>query len=150
MQGVLVDTDIAIDYLRGLPYANDLMEKLWESDSARLSILSVYELFAGMRDAEQEATGDFIRACPIEEVTFMIAQKGGEIYRHYRGQGITLTSADCLIQATAIIKGHKIATRNKAHYPDKRVISSHLLFRAKREISVRRDESLTTRSRNKG
>lgn len=35
---------------------------------------------------------------------------------------ITLTSIDCLIAATAIIKNYKIATRNKSHYPIKDIL----------------------------
>jgi len=44
MQTVIVDTDIAIDYLRGVEYAGELMSRLWNKNAAYLSILSVYEL----------------------------------------------------------------------------------------------------------
>lgn len=37
----------------------------------------------------------------------------------------TLTSTDCLINATAIVKKHKIATRNKEHYPNKKMLWKH-------------------------
>lgn len=124
MQTVLVDTDIAIDYLRGAGYARDLMFELWDANTAYLSILSVYELYAGMREDEVEDTEDFIDACIIEDVTINITQKGGETYRLNRKKGITLTSIDCLVYATAVIRGHKIATRNKDHYPDKKIILS--------------------------
>ncbi|HBR16824.1 MAG TPA: hypothetical protein DD725_04330 [Deltaproteobacteria bacterium] len=125
MQAVLIDTDIAIDYLRGESSAKDLILPLWKGSKAYLSILTVYELHAGMRENEREDTENFINACNIESITIEIAQKGGEIYRHYRRQGITLTSTDCLINATAIVKGHKIATRNKEHYPDKKMLWKH-------------------------
>lgn len=125
MQAVLIDTDIAIDYLRGESSAKDLILPLWKGSKAYLSILTVYELHAGMRENEREDTENFINACNIEPITIEIAQKGGEIYRHYRRQGITLTSTDCLINATAIVKGHKIATRNKEHYPDKKTLWKH-------------------------
>jgi len=36
----------------------------------------------------------------------------------------TLTSLDCLVNATAIINKHKIATRNKEHYPNKEILKS--------------------------
>lgn len=123
MQGILIDTDIAIDYLRGNRYAKDLMFSLWDSNTGYLSILSVYELYAGMKDNEIEATDDFTSACIIEPVTLEIAKKGGELYRHYREKGLTLTSIDCLIMSTALLKGHKIATNNIKHYPDKKLLS---------------------------
>src|SRR3989304_6192352 len=108
MQTVLIDTDIAIDYLRGESSAKDLILPLWKTNKAYVSILTVYELHAGMRENEKEDTENFINACNIELITIEIAKRGGEIYRHYRKQGITLTSTDCLINTTAVVKGHKI------------------------------------------
>lgn len=122
MQTVIIDTDAAIDYLRGHQDARDLVFSLWDNDTAYLSILSVYELFAGMKDSEKDDTENFMKACNVEPVTIEIAKKAGELYRKYRGQGITLTSLDCLINATAIIKKHKIATKNKGHYPNREII----------------------------
>lgn len=122
MQPVMVDTDVAIDYLRGIPYAKELITSLWENNTAYLSILSVYELYAGMKEKEREDTDNFIDACKIDFVTLKIAQKGGELYQYYRGKGITLTSIDCLIAATAIVNGRKIATKNVEHYPDKELL----------------------------
>ena len=122
MQTVLIDTDIAIDYLRGAPDAKTLLLPLWNNDAAYLSLLSVYELYAGMKDNEKEDTENFIQACNVEPVTIEIAKKAGELFRKFRGQGVTLTSLDCLINASAITRGHKIATRNKEHYPNKEVL----------------------------
>lgn len=122
MQTVIVDTDVAIDYLRGDNYANKLMISLWDENMAYMSILSAYELYAGMRDDEAEDTKNFIDACSIEYVDMKITEEAGEIYRRYRKKGLTLTSIDCLVNATAVIRGHKIATRNKDHYPDKKML----------------------------
>jgi hypothetical protein len=122
VQTVLVDTDIAIDFLRGIPYSKDLLKGLWEKNLAYLSVLSVYELFAGMRDKEKEDTGDFIRGFNLEPVDQEIAIRGGELFRGYRRKGITLTSVDCLIMATALQKKHKIASRNISHYPEKAIL----------------------------
>jgi predicted nucleic acid-binding protein len=119
MESVLVDSDIAIDYLRGSQEAANLLGKLWKENKAHLSILSVYELYAGMRAVEKEDTEGVINACNIEPVTMHIARKAGEIYRHWRSKGKTITSIDCMIAATATIQKLKIATRNTEHYPDK-------------------------------
>ena len=119
MESVLVDSDVAIDYLRGSQEAADLLGELWKENRGYLSILSVYELYAGMRAVEQGDTEAFINACNIEPVTVRIAKKAGEIYRHWRSKGKTITSIDCMIAATAALHKHKIATRNKDHYPEK-------------------------------
>jgi len=122
MQSALIDTDIAIDYLRGSQDAANLLGGLWKKDLAFMSILSVYELYAGMRSAEKDATENLINACNIEPVTLQIAKEAGDIYRHWRGKGVTITSIDCLIAATAIMRKHKIATRNRIHYPQKGIL----------------------------
>ena len=122
MQSVLIDTDTAIDYLRGSQEAANLLGQLWKENSAYLSILSVYELYAGMRTTEKEDTEDFINACNIEPVTLHIAKKAGEIYRYWRSKSKTITSIDCMIAATATTQKHKIATRNKNHYPEKELL----------------------------
>lgn len=121
MQNVIIDTDVAIDYLRGIQYAQELILPLWERNTAYLSVLSLYELQAGMRENEKEDTANFINACNIEMVTQDIAVKAGEFYRHYRKNGTTLDSIDCLISATAMIKKYKVATRSVKHYPDERL-----------------------------
>ncbi|MBK5275019.1 MAG: type II toxin-antitoxin system VapC family toxin [Desulfuromonadales bacterium] len=122
MPDVLIDTDVAIDFLRGMPYAQPLLTGLWTGGQVALSVLSVYELTAGMRDVEKSATNNFIDACVIEQVTVEIATKGGELYRKYRAKGIILTSPDCLIAATALVKSYKVATRNVKHYPEKGIV----------------------------
>lgn len=118
MQTVLIDTDIAIDYLRGHREAIELIAPLWEQNRAYLSILSAYELYAGMRDKEKKDTENFVNACIIEPVTMKVAMAAAERYRMYRATGVTLTSIDCMVAATSEISGHKLATRNRNHYPN--------------------------------
>jgi hypothetical protein len=119
MPGVLIDTDIAIDYLRGEEAVAPLMHGLWQAGQAYLSVLSVFELAAGMREKEKVATMNFIAACSVVDVTADIAVKGGDLYRKYRTKGVTLAPIDCLIAATAQVRGLKVATRNVKHYPEK-------------------------------
>jgi len=116
MSTILIDTDVAIDFLRGHEYARDFILPLWEKGSALFSILSTYELYAGMKEEEAEPTENFINACIIESLTPEITKKAGEIYRMHRIKGVTFTAIDCMILATAIINDHKIATRNVKHY----------------------------------
>jgi predicted nucleic acid-binding protein len=122
MPGVLIDSDIAIDYLRGDQTVQSLVNRLWQEGQAMLSVLSVFELTAGMREREKAATMNFIAACSLVDVSQEISVKGGELYRKYRPKGITLAPIDCLIAATALIKGYKVATRNLKHYPEKGII----------------------------
>lgn len=118
MPVVLIDTDIAIDYLRGDAAVAPLLHRLWQEGQACLSVLSIFELTAGMREKEITATQNFIAACTAVDVTREIAFKGGELYRKYRAKGITLAPIDCLIAATALVHGCRVATRNLKHYPE--------------------------------
>lgn len=118
LQTVLLDTDYAIDFLRGLPETKNIIGFLWEKNIAFLSLLSVYELYAGMRPKEKQATDYFIDACRIEPVTMELAKKAGEYRYKYQQKGITLSIVDCLIAETARINTHMIATNNKKHYPE--------------------------------
>ncbi|MGA1871764.1 MAG: PIN domain-containing protein [bacterium] len=122
MSTILLDTDIAIDFLRGHEYAKDLILPLWQTNSAFFSILSTYELYAGMKEKEAESTDNFINACNIEPLTLAITKKGGEIYRNHRRKGTAFTAIDCMILASAIINNRKIATRNIKHYPLKQYL----------------------------
>ena len=54
MQTVLIDTDVAIDFLKGEPYARDFLIPFWDMNRAYLSVLSIYELYAGMKEKERE------------------------------------------------------------------------------------------------
>ena len=115
MQTVLLDTDVVIDFLRG---RSSILVPLIENAVAYLSILSVYELYAGMRVEEEKVTNDFIQACHIEPVSMEIAKAAGMTRLKYRQQGITLSVVDCIIAETARLHHHQVATDNKKHYPD--------------------------------
>jgi len=114
MQTVLIDTDYVIDFLRG---KSSVIISLLQDNVAFLSILSVYELYAGMRNDEEQATNDFIQACRIEHVSMAIAKKAGAFRFNNRQKGITLSIVDCIIAETARANNHQVATNNKKHYP---------------------------------
>jgi predicted nucleic acid-binding protein len=118
MQTIIVDTDVAIDWLRGEVYAKEFIEPLFRANLACISVLTVYELLAGMQPAEHRFVDLFIKSCRVENVTVQIAEKAGEYFRNFRKKGVTLTGMDCLIMATAKVGGFKIATRNIRHFPD--------------------------------
>lgn len=123
-QTILLDTDFAIDFLRGKAQMIQIIKPLWEKNIAYLSLLSVYELYAGMRPEEKESTDHFIAACRIEPLTLVIAQKAGEYRSMYRTKGQTLSIVDCLIAMTAKVNNHLIATKNLAHFPEKEYLFS--------------------------
>ncbi len=119
---VLIDTDFAINYLQGEPNSKKIIEPLWFNNSAHLSLLSIYELHAGMKDHEEQYTQFFIQACQLQPLTQAIVAKSGDYYRYQRSRGLTLTSIDCMIYMTAKENNLKLLTRNLKHYPDKDIL----------------------------
>lgn len=115
---ILFDTDYLIDFLRGKSSSRDLIVNTISQNQAYISMLSVYELYAGMRPKEKEATEDCIGAFHIEPVTLDISKKAGIRRYNYMRQGITLSIVDCIIAETALTNNHVIATMNKKHYLD--------------------------------
>jgi predicted nucleic acid-binding protein len=118
MKTILFDTDYLIDFLRGKASIRDIIIEALSKKQAYISILSIYELYAGMRQEEEKATEDFIRAFYIEPITLDISKKAGIRRFKHSKQGMTLSIVDCIIAETAQTNNHLIATMNKKHYPD--------------------------------
>ncbi len=120
VETILFDTDYLIDFLRGKASSRDAIVEALSKNRAYICILSVYELYAGMRPEEEEATENCIAAFQIEPITLDISKKAGIMRFNYKQKGITLSIVDCIIAETARANDRLIATMNKKHYPDVR------------------------------
>ncbi len=112
---LLIDTDVLIEYLRGRSEAVEYLEGLTED--LYLSVISVAELFAGVKgDEEEKFLKQFLLAFVVLPVTEKTARRGGFYRRDYgRSHGTGL--ADALIAATAEENGADLATFNRRHFP---------------------------------
>jgi predicted nucleic acid-binding protein len=115
MKPVLVDTDVLINFLRGNQKAKEFLFAQVESGLIFCSVITVAEIFAGMRPHEQEKTRALLDNLEILPVTRAIAEKAG----HYKGsiKSHSLELDDCLIAATAHFHTAVLATGNGRHYP---------------------------------
>lgn len=118
MRTILFDTDYLIEFLRGNQKFKETTIKALSDNIGYISILSTYELYAGMRPSEEEATEDLINAFKIEPVTLEISKSAGKKRFYYRQKGITLSIVDCIISETAKKNNHLVATMNRKDYPD--------------------------------
>jgi predicted nucleic acid-binding protein len=116
MKQLLVDTDVVIDYLRGLDSARSFFKSLKGQTALYLSVITLAEIYSG------KETKDPFKARKIEEfllnfeialVTPKIAKITGQLRRDY-----SRPFADMLIAATAIEYGFGLATRNIKHFKD--------------------------------
>ncbi len=111
---ILVDTDILIDYLRDHDDAVIFLED--NLYCFHISVITVAEIFAGMRDNEKNKITKLIECFEIFSLTEDIAIKGGMMRRDFwKSHGVGL--ADALIAATAFEMKCTMATLNKKHFP---------------------------------
>lgn len=113
----IIDTDIAIDHFHGHRQAFEYFtQTLAEGEILAMSVVSLTEILAGMREGEQERTEKLFGLFVALDVDEQIARKAGEYLNEYRNpQQIEL--ADALIAATAFASGAELVTRNVKHYP---------------------------------
>ncbi len=117
-KGYLLDTDVLIAYLRGHTETVSLLKELTEKGADfSVSAVTVVEIEAGIRDKEKEKTYellDLFEICPLDIST---AQLAGSFLRKYRGKGISLSLADVIIGATAVIQDLILVPCDTRHYP---------------------------------
>jgi hypothetical protein len=111
----LVDTNILVDYLRGLDGAVSFILALDEPPS--VSVGSVMELYAGFRSRREELEAErLLQQATVLAATAEIAKRAGVFSRHY-GPSHGLDDIDAIIAATAEHHGLRLATLNVKHFP---------------------------------
>ena len=113
----LVDTSILIDYLRGHAGAGDLLERERVADVLHASEITRIEVLAGMRPAEEDATGALLSTLVWHPVDAEIAEEAGCLGRQWLPSHRTIDSADLAIAATAVCIDARLLTRNVRHFP---------------------------------
>lgn len=111
----LIDTDIIIDYLRGIKEAIEKIED--NTANIYLSAMSIAELYQGVRNEKERIKLELtLSTFTILPITHDIAKQGGIFackYRPSHGCGL----ADCLIAATVEEHALTLQTLNIKHYP---------------------------------
>lgn len=121
----LIDTCVLIDHLtsRLPPDASAWLEQAVASGLASTSVIVYHELLYGARtEKARAAVEELLRAWSVLPVDREVARRAAEIRRDQAAQGRTLGMADCLIAATAELKGLKVATSNVKDFPSVEVV----------------------------
>jgi predicted nucleic acid-binding protein len=113
----LVDSDIAIDFLRRRDYAKELLEHWAGEGLLAVSTVTHLEIYRGMKAGEEEATNAFLDGLLSISVDVPIARRAGKLLGTLRPKGVTVGIADAIIAATALGLNVPLLTNNVEHYP---------------------------------
>lgn len=117
MNEYLLDSDVIIWILRGREDTIQLMEKIKKEVIPSCSVLSVFEIQAGMRRAEESKTNQFLDALKVWAVNKEIATLAAKYVREYRKKSKTLNPIDTMIAATCVLNNLTLVTYNPKDYP---------------------------------
>ncbi len=111
---MIADTCVVVDAMRGNKAAIRFLDD--PSTSFALSVVTIAEIYAGMRKSELPDAQEFLSSFPTYPIDDAIARKAGE-YLDYFSKSRNFGIADALIAATATLHGEQLATRNVKDFP---------------------------------
>lgn len=111
---IVLDTTVLIDWLRGLPAAENYLLAL--AEPAHCSEVTRVEIMQGLRSSERRAVERLFAALDWVAVGEEIARTAGDLGRRYR-QSHRLGIADLVVAATAQQLGTTVVTTNVRHFP---------------------------------
>lgn len=114
----LIDTTVAVDHLRGVEAAVELMTTLVdENETLAASELVRFELLAGVLPNEIDALEQFQASLVWLAVDEDIARTAGALARKHRKAYSGIDDVDYLIAATSIVIEADLLTTNVRHFP---------------------------------
>ena len=118
MAAVLLDTTVIIDLLRGRGDALRRLEALRRAgDVPYVCAINVDETVRGLKLSENDPARAFFGGVRIAPLGLSEGWQAGEWRREFAQQGRTLAQADCLVAATALSLGGRLATGNPKDFP---------------------------------
>lgn len=114
--GVLVDSDVVIQYLRQEAPVTAVFDALLLERRVVWTPVSIAEVVAGLRPAEETAAAALLGALRTAALTDRVGLKAGQYVQRYRASH-GLRVPDALVAAAAHVYGLRLWTRNRRHYP---------------------------------
>jgi tRNA(fMet)-specific endonuclease VapC len=123
----LIDTDWAVDYLKGI---DETVRFLQDEEELYISALSVGELVEGIEDSERrdermESLNDFLAGVTVLSFTRETAVEFGKIRNALRKNGQLIGDIDTMIAATARVNHLTILTENTQHFSKIKELELH-------------------------
>ena len=105
----LFDTNILIDYLRGMPAARTELERY---DDKAISIVSWMEVLAGASPTVERGTRDFLDSFAVIELDHAVADRAVALRRQRR-----VKLSDAIVWASAQVHAMLLVTRDTRDFP---------------------------------
>ena len=103
------DTNILIDFLRGIP---DAQRELSRYEGHAISIVTWMEVMAGATPSASEGTRDFLAAFDLIDLTQDIAERAVRLRGEHR-----LKLPDAIVWASALARSLLLITRDERAFP---------------------------------
>ena len=114
----LADTSVLIDAINRKRGRWELLRTLVEGgDTLGCSVITVTEIYAGMRPHECAATQSFLEGMELYDVDWELARYAGLLKNEWARRGQTLSVPDVLIAATALVRSLVLMTDNRKDFP---------------------------------
>jgi predicted nucleic acid-binding protein len=117
MAGIVLDTTVLIDALRGRPAMDRIRHLVAARESLFTTAINVEEIVRGLRPKEKPSAEALFTGLIVLPVRQDEAERAGSWRREYAERGITLHQADCLIAAATATVGALLATGNPKDFP---------------------------------
>ncbi|HEY3828516.1 MAG TPA: PIN domain-containing protein [Solirubrobacteraceae bacterium] len=114
---LLLDTTVLIDALRDRPAADRLRKLRQSAEPPWICAINVEEVMRGTHQHEEATVMGFLEGMRLAPLGREEGRRAGCWRREYACEGITLSQADCLIAASAVSIGARLATGNPKHFP---------------------------------
>jgi predicted nucleic acid-binding protein len=113
----VLDTNVAVDFLRQHPPAVQAIRVAAESDVLAASEITRFELLVGLERGEEDSTEEFFSLLAMIPVGETITRRAAELARAFRSAYSGIEDADYLIAATALELDADLLTTNVRHFP---------------------------------
>ena len=114
----LLDTKVAVDHLRGLEGAVELLRSLIDGgETVAASEVVRDELLAGVRAEELNALEQFFAAISWRPIDAAVTRTAGALARTHRAAHNRIDDVDYLIAGTVLVLDAELLTTNVRHFP---------------------------------
>jgi len=112
--GVVVDSSVLIDHLRGSMEATEFLEEARRRGPVQVAALAAWELWRGATTSRHRAgVHDLLSSLEVDPFGPAMAQLAGELHERLAAGGRMPPVYDLLIASHALLRGLAIATRDR-------------------------------------